>query len=76
MTTYSSVLAWRILWTEEPGGLQSAGSQSVRHGLRDLVRSYTDERGQRTKYKLYSDQPQYRSTVYSVHILFFKSILI
>ena len=31
MTTHSSVLAWRILWTEEPGGLQSMGSQRVRH---------------------------------------------
>ena len=27
MATHSSVLAWRILWTEEPGGLQSVGSQ-------------------------------------------------
>ena len=27
MATHSSVLAWRILWTEEPGGLQSMGSQ-------------------------------------------------
>ena len=26
--TYSSILAWRIPWTEEPGGLQSVGSQS------------------------------------------------
>ena len=31
MTTYSSTLAWRIPWTEEPGGLQSVGSQRVRH---------------------------------------------
>ena len=31
MATYSSVLAWRIPWTEEPGGLQSMGSQRVRH---------------------------------------------
>ena len=31
MATHSSVLAWRILWTEEPGGLQSTGSQRVRH---------------------------------------------
>ena len=29
--THSSILAWRIPWTEEPGGLQSIGSQSVRH---------------------------------------------
>ena len=29
--THSSILAWRIPWTEEPGGLQSMGSQRVRH---------------------------------------------
>ena len=29
--THSSILAWRIPWTEEPGGLQSTGSQKVRH---------------------------------------------
>ena len=31
MDTYSSILAWRIPWTEEPGGLQSIGAQIVRH---------------------------------------------
>ena len=31
METHSSVLAWRIAWTEEPGGLQSMGSQRVGH---------------------------------------------
>ena len=31
MATYSSILAWRIPWIEEPGGLQSMGSQRVRH---------------------------------------------
>ena len=31
MATHSSILAWRILWTEEPDGLQSRGSQRVRH---------------------------------------------
>ena len=30
IATHSSILAWRILWTEEPGGLQSLGSQRVR----------------------------------------------
>ena len=30
MVTHSSILAWRISWTEEPGGLQSIGSQRVR----------------------------------------------
>ena len=29
MATHSSILAWRIPWTEEPGGLQSVGSQRV-----------------------------------------------
>ena len=28
MATHSSILAWRVPWTEEPGGLQSMGSQS------------------------------------------------
>ena len=28
MATHSSILAWRVPWTEEPGGLQSTGSQS------------------------------------------------
>ena len=31
MATHSSVLAWRIPWTEEPGELQSLGSQRVGH---------------------------------------------
>ena len=31
MATHSSILAWEIPWTEEPGGLQSMGSQRVRH---------------------------------------------
>ena len=33
MATHSSILAWRISWTEEPGRLQSTGSQRVRHDL-------------------------------------------
>ena len=31
MANHSSILAWRIPWIEEPGGLQSIGSQRVRH---------------------------------------------
>ena len=31
MATHSRILAWTILWTEEPGGLQSTGSQRVGH---------------------------------------------
>ena len=32
MATHSGILAWRIPWTEEPGGLQFPGSQRVGHG--------------------------------------------
>ena len=31
MATHSNILAWEIPWTEEPGGLQSMGSQRVKH---------------------------------------------
>ena len=31
VATHSRILAWRILWTEEPGGLQSMWSQRIRH---------------------------------------------
>ena len=33
MATHSSIPAWEISWTEEPGGLQSMGSQRVGHNL-------------------------------------------
>ena len=39
MATHSSILAWRMPWTEEPGGLQSTGSQRVGHDWSDLARS-------------------------------------
>ena len=35
MATYSSILAWKIPWTEEPGGLQSMGLRKSRTGLSD-----------------------------------------
>ena len=31
MTTHSGILAWKLPWTEDPGGLQSRGSHKVRH---------------------------------------------
>ena len=36
MTTHSSTLAWKIPWTEEHGGLQSTGSQRVRHDSKTI----------------------------------------
>ena len=40
MTTHSSILAWKTSWTKEPGGLQSIGSQRVRHEQNDLARTH------------------------------------
>ena len=40
MATHSSVLAWKIPWTEEPGRLQSMGSQKVRHDLATSLHSF------------------------------------
>ena len=40
MATHSSILAWRIPWTEEPGGLQSMGSHRLGHDWRDLANTY------------------------------------
>ena len=37
MATHSSILAWRIPWTEELGGLQSIGSHRVGHDLSDFA---------------------------------------
>ena len=41
MATHSSILVWRIPWTEEPGGLQSMGSQRVRHGWVTITHTHT-----------------------------------
>ena len=41
MATHSNILAWRIPWTEEPGGLQSIESQRVRHDWSDLERMHS-----------------------------------
>ena len=41
MATHSSILAWEILWTEEPGGLQSMGSQRIGHELATKTTKHT-----------------------------------
>ena len=41
MATHSRILAWRIPWTEEPGGLQSIRSQRVRHNWIDSTHTHT-----------------------------------
>ena len=40
MAALSRILAWRFLWTEEPGGLQCMGSQRVRHNRKNLARTH------------------------------------
>ena len=42
MATHSNILAWRIPWTEEPGGLWSIGSQRIGHDWSDLACTMTD----------------------------------
>ena len=44
MSTHSSILAWRILWTEEPGGLQFMGLQRVKTQLSDFTLSLQGDR--------------------------------
>jgi len=41
MATHSSILAWRIPWTEEPGGLQSMGWKRVRHNRATHTHTHT-----------------------------------
>ena len=41
IATHSSIPAWRIPWTEEPGGLQSMGSQRIRHNREQLSLHFT-----------------------------------
>ena len=41
MAIQSSILAWRIPWTEESGRLQSTGPHRVRHNWNDLARTHT-----------------------------------
>ena len=45
MATHSSILAWRIPWMEEPGGLWSTGSQRVGHDLATKQQQQQDRNG-------------------------------
>ena len=42
MAIHCSTLVWRIPWTEDPSGLQSIESQSVRHNCRDLTHKHLE----------------------------------
>ena len=43
MSTHCSILSWRIPWTEEPGKLQSMGSQRVRHDLATEYNNFSEQ---------------------------------
>ena len=47
MATHSSILAWKIPWTEEPGGLEFMGSKKVRHDLVTKQELYSTENSTR-----------------------------
>ena len=49
MATHSSILAWRIPWTEQPGGLESIGSQRVEQDWSNLAHMHSHLRILSTK---------------------------
>ena len=55
MATHSSILAWRIPWTEESSRLQSIGSKRVRHGWSDLAVAAADCKYEHIESQLYED---------------------
>ena len=56
MTTHSSILVWRISWTEETGGLQSMRSRRVGHYYHFSMQSTSKSLGRFQLYELYSPQ--------------------
>ena len=62
MATHSSILAWRIPWTEEPAGPQSMGSQRVRHNWVANLYTYSISCGrEKTSNTKYSNSTSYTS---------------
>ena len=57
--TWSSILTWRIPWTEEPGGLQSIGSQSVSHGWSWCSMHVLEDIGKLRKKLLSKKEPEF-----------------
>ena len=70
MATHSSVLAWRIPWTEEPGGLQSMGSHRVGHNWSDLAAAAACSHSRE-----YSDVHSYRNILKREHSQTWKACL-
>ena len=58
--TRSSILAWRIPWTEEPGGLQSIGLLTVKHNWSDLACTHVDSQTENRSVSLIQTTVRYR----------------
>ena len=52
MATHSRILSWRISWTEEPGGLQSMGTQRAGHDRSDLACTHNCNKNSLQRIKL------------------------
>ena len=63
MTTHSSILAWRMPWTEEPGGLWSMGLQKVRHNCRDLACTHDRQRSTMSSQNCQNHSPEVEASV-------------
>ena len=67
MATHSSILAWKIPWSEEPGGLQSTGLQRVGHNwasthTRAYDRIMTDKTGEKFSWDPLQSFPLFKET--------------
>ena len=63
MATYSSTFAWKIPWTEEPGGLPSTGSHRVRHNWRDLSKLKSFYTAMETINKMKRQPPEWEKII-------------
>ena len=68
MATHSSILAWRITWTEEPGVLQSMGSQRVGYDWATSLLIFLGVWGQREFWNCFSFQCYFLTWLYQVKI--------
>ena len=73
MASHSSILAWRIPWTEEPGGLQSTGSQRVRHDwatqhstARDFTHAYSESGNKQKNHSIAEIEVQIKQVSMSI----------
>ena len=68
MATHSSIFAWRIPWTEEPGGLQFVGSQRAGHNLA-TEKQQNEEKWKTNKQRLYIETMQLLIVAWANNVL-------